>query len=526
MPAIPVLPYHEFPNLRVLLDLLGRCAPDGQHVAARYDDMGRMSAAEAACRRLQILPLVDRAQFQHSVGNRDPRPCLRVSSANWHALSKNVLSMLTGQLRLLFQAFDDWCRLTPVPWGALPLPSRALAAWGTAAGMLALPLETASSYLACRYPANSVMRRQFEPIDDAFRASSYKTRHALGFLITLECGTKYLACHGNDWRSELDSTTARLKHHLRLTIRIGLQLANTGDTNALPDMCWALGCAGEAPLVSKMHGLLQDYMAHTMANAPGPDPVGAQLRQQCAQAYRQLQQGVWQLATNVPRPVSAGPAAGNGAASQWSSVDNPFQSEAPSIDLPTSSRQCIALVLEQIGPHRQAPERGAPKRKREVDDVSGGDRKRYRIGADGQEHAPAIRSEPAGRHAGTLPVTVPVHVFFIESQRMVRAPAPALARMATSSLTNAANSTGHVDPGPDAYDGRLPAPRQRAVAAPADVNGEARDPLTAIRPFSAFRLSMPDQAVERTVQGETRDAAPVFLQVFPIPIFQVRNPWS
>lgn len=525
MPDIAVLPYHEFPNLRVVLDFLGRCAPDGQHLAARYDDAGGLSAAEAACRRLQILPLVDRSQFEHSGGNRDPRPCLRVSASDWHALSKNVLPMLTGQLRLLFQAFDACCGLAPVRWDALPLPSRSLAAWGTAAGMMALPLEAASSYLACRYPANSVMRRKFEPIDDAFRASSYKTRHALGFLLAVDGGTSYLACHGNDWRNELASTTARLKHHVLLTIRLGLQLASTGDTKALPDMCWALGRAGEAPLVSKLHVLLQDYVAHTMANAPGADPLGAQLCQQCAQAYLQLQEGAWQLATNVPPPVSARPVAENGATPQWSSIDDPVQSEAPSIDPATASRQRIASVYEQIGPHRQAPERGAPKRKREVDDVSGGDSKRYRIGADADvpEHAPAIRFEPAGRHAGTLPVTAPVHVVFINSHLMARAPKPDLARMAIGSITN---STHHFDPGPGALDGRLPAPRQRAVAAPADVNRAAGDPWTTIRAFSASRLSMPDQAVERAVQGEAPDAAPVSLQIFPIPIFWGRNPWS
>lgn len=504
MPNIAFLPYHQFPNLRVVLDFLGRCALEGQHMAARYPDARGVSTADAACRQMQILPLVNQLQFQNSDGNRDPRPFLCVSASDWYALSKNVLPMVTGQLRMLFQAVDDANGLTPVPWEALALTGRALAAWGTAAGMIALPLEVASSYLACRYPANSVMRRTFEQIDNVARAGSYKTRHDLGFLVAAEGGANYLACHGKDWRNELASSTTLLKHHLMLTIRLGLQLARAGDTTALPDMCWALASAGEAPLGVKLHGLLQNYMRHIAANAPGRDPLARQLLYQCGDAYLQWQRGGKLLATEVPRPALPVAASGIGVETPLSSIDHRFQS-------------------------------GAPKRKRDVSDVSGGDRKRARIGGEGQDDAPVIRHEPGGTHAGVALVTVPDHVVLMASQAMIRAPKQTLSRMAISSTINSADNSGHIGISPSAFDGGFSVPCQRAVTAPANLHAQSGNQPAAIRPFAAFMLSTPDFGVERTWhgqsrlaprQGETRDAAPASVQIFPIPIFQARSPWS
>jgi hypothetical protein len=56
----------------------------------------------------------------------------------WLALAEGVMPLLAQAWRRRLPATNAALKLVPAPWDALALPHRALAAWGTAAGMIAL----------------------------------------------------------------------------------------------------------------------------------------------------------------------------------------------------------------------------------------------------------------------------------------------------------------------------------------------------------------------------------------------------
>ena len=533
MPYIAPRSYHEFPDLHVVLDFLGGCEREGQQMVARYPDSPALHAAETACRQLGIQPLPDRSV----AGNRDQGRRLCISSSDWRALSKNVLPMLAGQLRLLFKAVDDATALEPLQWDALPLPDRALAAWGTAAGMVALRLQPALSYLACRYPVYAPQRRKLRPIGDAGHASSYRTRHALGFQVAVEDGTQYLACHGDDWRNELALSTALLKHHLTLVMRIGLQLVAAGDTDPLPDMCWTIAQAGKTPVAEKLHALLQTYQEYAAANAPGPDPRRTELLRQCLAGYIQWQHDGRLLAGDAQRTALQPYVAGRGMKPRLQGIADRSGPGAPFTDPDTSSPFHAPAAFGQTSPDRHAPGRHAPKRKRDVEDLSGGDVKRLRIGGNLPDEVPATRNMPTGVPAMPAPTIVPVHIVFLADRTMFQHPGPDLSRVAISAITH---RTDNIETGPGAVDEMIFPLRQRAVTVQADLHEEAANRPAASRPFAAFRLSMPGRTVDRneprrasenlqipepSSEDSTHDPAPATLQPFPVGLFQGRGPW-
>ena len=101
MPYIAPLLYHEYADLHVMLDFLGRCEPDGRQIAAQYQQGRTLHIAQAACSRLALSTLPEHANQE---GNGDTGLRLCMPWSDWHALSTNVLSMLVGELRLLLPA--------------------------------------------------------------------------------------------------------------------------------------------------------------------------------------------------------------------------------------------------------------------------------------------------------------------------------------------------------------------------------------------------------------------------------------
>ena len=298
MPFNSSLQYHEFPDLHVVLDFLGRCDADGETMAVRYQRQHELHAGQNMCRRLNIQPQHAGFTNRHEETDGDLR--LQLTCSDWRALSGKAMIMLTGELRLLFQAVSDAKEIVPIQWHALPLTDNALASWGTAQGMVALPFQAASTYLEARYPVHAPQRRLTVLIDDAGQASRYKNDHVLGFLVAMPDGTRYLACQGDDWRREVASSADLLEHHLSLMLRIGLQRMATGSPSHLSDMCWALGHAGDVPLLVTIDILLRAYVSHSTVHPPGPDPFRAQLVNRCIATYQQ-----WQQESTLPLNSSA-----------------------------------------------------------------------------------------------------------------------------------------------------------------------------------------------------------------------------
>ncbi len=552
MPYIAPRPYHDFPFLHAVLDFLERAELDGQQMVVRYPDLLDLHTAHTACLSLGIQPLV-----QHSApGKSDPRHYLCISSIDWRALSKNVLPMLAGQLRLLTQAVDDVTALAPLQWDALPLADRTLAAWGKAAGMIALHLKAAQAYLECRYPPNAPQRQKLMPISDAAQASRCKTHHALGFLIAAEGGMHYLACHGDDWRNELALSTDLLRHHLTLLMRIGLQLAGCGDNEALPDLCRAFARVGRTLTERNLQAALQAYLDHVAASAPGSDPAAtAALFEHCLASFQQWRQegrlpaGDAPLAAPLPFPLR------QDAQAPSPMIGRPPEQGALSAGHRTSSTFAGPTAFAQ-------PSRGlsassglsAPKRKRDPEDVSGGDMKRFRRGAAGPD-GPAMENEPAGMHQIALPRMVPVHVVFLADWAVGQYPRIGASRRAVSATSHATESAGTA---PGAADAPLLPPPRRVLADRGWRDPPSANRPPASRPFAAFRLSVPDghdgrnqqrragrgpagpvahadglsrrlgeavRARQAPVQDIMHDAAPATLQPFPMALFHDRGPW-
>ena len=288
MPFDSPLQYHEFPDLHVVLDFLGRCDADGDYMVVRYQRQHELHAGQRMCRQLNIQPQHAGFTNRHEETSEDLR--LQLSCSDWRALSGNAMVMLTGELRMLFKAVSDAKEIVPIQWRSLPLTDSALVVWGRVEGMVALPFQAASAYLEARYPVHAPQRRLTVLIDNAGQASRYKNDHVLGFLVAMPDGTRYLACQGDDWRREVASSAALLEHHLSLMLRIGLQRMATGSPSHLSDMCWALGHAGDVPLLVTIDILLRAYVSHNTVHPSGPDPFREQLVDRCIVTYQQWRQ--------------------------------------------------------------------------------------------------------------------------------------------------------------------------------------------------------------------------------------------
>ena len=513
MPHVPVQSYDDFPNRRVVLGFLGRCVPDGQWMSAIYQDASDLHDAEAACRSMDIHPL---AQYFDAVSMDEPRAGrLCMSLSDWNVLAKAVQLMLAGHLRLLFQAVQESTRIVPLPWHALSLSDSAFAEWGKAAGMVALPLQSASAYLECQYPAQSARRQPLEHISGPGHAQSYKTRHVLGFLVTVADGTHYLACHGDDWRDEVASSAQQLDLILTIMMRVGLQMISTGNTEPLPDMCWALERAGTMPALRKLHTLLQAYRTHMQTTSLGPDPhadkTGANLLRQCMLAYicwqdddvgpaRDLQHAPWTTHQVAPGKEAKAPE-GNGAYVRGPSFLEREMNDAPG---PRSAFGAVDMALNPSDP-------SGLKRKRSMDGVSG-EIKRVRVNAGLDAHALGSGQPSAGTHAAR--VVVPVRVIF---------------------MADAAT-----DP-PSAQGGNVPAASHLFTATTTTITTlSLTDRTLQLRPISqhwqeAERFARNGHAVShssppafryfRALAQDQRDApAPATLEPFPTALFQYRGP--
>lgn len=288
MPYVAPLHYHDVPELPALLDFFCKCQPSGQQMAARYGDARKRDLAVALFRRLELHPLhaAPAEPWGGASLAEPPLLSLRLSCPDWNALASSVVSMLAGELRLLFRAADEAARIVPLRWDALPLADQAFAAWGTAAGMVALPLQTASSYLESRYPAKAPERRELITAGDADAAKICRDRHALGFLVATQDGTRYLACHDDDWRKEVASSTYQLGHHLSLLMRTGLQMAQAGNPIALPDMFWALACANSTPWLEHFHSSLLLFHQFIQIMSPADHHFASRALHLCMVSYK------------------------------------------------------------------------------------------------------------------------------------------------------------------------------------------------------------------------------------------------
>lgn len=369
MPNIPTLPYHEFPDLHLILDLLGRCEANAHHMTAWYQDQGSLQAGVAACRRWDIHCLFEGSDYRH--GNADGSQHLRLSCSDWHALAKNVLSMLATELGPLFHAATHAARILPLPWHGLSLPDHALAAWGRAEGMVALPLQDALVFLKCRYPATAPQRRQPARIDDAGEAGSYRSKHALGFMVAAQDGADYLACHPADWCNEVASSNELLRHHLALTLKIGFQLLATGDASPLPAMFQALACAGETPLLLELKALLQTYRERVELRASAPDPLIEALLHESAVTYRE-----WQPDCILTLPCTLRTAPENSIAPAADGVGTAALPGDPDWPGPWPPITGERSAFQRVEPLAPATDIRASARKRVADPSLGGDMKR------------------------------------------------------------------------------------------------------------------------------------------------------
>jgi hypothetical protein len=148
---------HKNPDLQIVLDFLGRCAPDGQQVTAHYQDAHELDAVKAACAAWRVHP-VDIIPALAMYGGEQAPTGLMFEREAWLALAKEAISLLAQELRTRLPAINAALKLVPAPWDTLALPDSALAAWGTTAGMIALPGRTVFDYLGSRYPSESVQR--------------------------------------------------------------------------------------------------------------------------------------------------------------------------------------------------------------------------------------------------------------------------------------------------------------------------------------------------------------------------------
>lgn len=318
MPNSATQLYHKNPDLQVVLDFLGRCAPDAQQVTAHYQEAHELDAVKAACSEWSIHP-VDIMPAPEIQGGEQARPGLVLDREAWLALAEDAMSLLAQELRKRLPAINAALKLVPVPWDALALPDSALAAWGTAADMIALPGRTVFDYLGSRYPVEAAQRGNYAIITDVGRAVACLKNHALGFFLAKE-GTQNFACQRDDWRREMVSGRSLLDEHLALMLKIGLQMLEAGATGQLKALHTVLALAGDAPSLVRLHTLLEIYEDHVASYGAGQNRFRNKLLKNCLDEFGQWQSNYSPMARKAPvvpcRPSSIG------AMREWKWVDS------------------------------------------------------------------------------------------------------------------------------------------------------------------------------------------------------------
>ena len=305
--------YHKHPDLQTVLDFLGRCVPDGAHMVMRHPDAHALETVKAVCAKSNIHPVnifSSRGQGGASLREGRAQTGLMVEREDWLALAGNAMSLLTQELRLRLPAVNAALKLVPGNWEALALADNALAAWGTAEGMIALPRRTVFAYLGSRYPGSAQQRRKYAIVKDAEHAAALRTGDALGFVLE-EGGTQQFACNRADWQREMASAKLLQNDHLSLMLKIGLHMLEAGVTNWLKDMHQVLLLAGEAPTLVKLQTLLETYEQHVASYGPGQNKFRSMLMENCLNEFRQWQTRYSPLDpdgasdTPPPKPMSA-----------------------------------------------------------------------------------------------------------------------------------------------------------------------------------------------------------------------------
>lgn len=289
---------HKNPDLQLVLDFLDRCAPGGQRVHAHYQDAHELDAVKAACAAWRVHPL-DIIPAPEMHGAEQAPPGLMLEREAWLALAEDAISLLAQELRTRLPAINAALKLVPVPWDALVLPDSALAAWGTAAGMIALPGRTVFDYFGSRYPSESAQRGRYAIVRNLEHAAAYRENGAPGFLLAKE-GTQNFACHGDDWRREMASARSLLDEHLSLMLKIGLNMLEAGATGQLKAVHTVLALAGNAPSLVRLQTLLETYEDHVASYGAGQNRFRDKLLQNCLAEFQQWRANCSTVAREAP----------------------------------------------------------------------------------------------------------------------------------------------------------------------------------------------------------------------------------
>jgi acetyltransferase-like isoleucine patch superfamily enzyme len=298
MPNSATQLYHKNPDLQVVLDFLGRCVPDGQQVTAHYRDAHELDVVKAACAAWRVHP-ADIIPAPAMYGRVQASPGLMLDREAWLLLAKEGISLLAQELRRRLPAINAALKLVPVPWDALSLPDSALAAWGTAAGMIALPGRTVFDYFGSRYPSESAQRGRYAIVRDLGHATTYRENGALGFLLAKE-GMQNFACHRDDWRNEMTSARSMLDEHLSLMLKIGLHMLEAGATGQLKALHTVLALAGETPSMVRLQTLLETYEDHVTIYGPGQNRFRDKLLKNCLGEFHQWRTNCSTAAREAP----------------------------------------------------------------------------------------------------------------------------------------------------------------------------------------------------------------------------------
>ncbi|MDB5758490.1 MAG: hypothetical protein JWM30_1779, partial [Burkholderia sp.] len=339
--------YHKNPELQLVLDFLGRCVPDGQQLTAHYQDAHELGAVKAACAAWRVHP-ADIVSAPEMHGDEQASPGLMLDREAWLLLAKEAISLLAQELRIRLPAINAALKLVPAPWDALALPDSALATWGTAAEMIALPGRTVFDYFGSRYPSESAQRGRYAIVRDLEHAAAYRENGALGFLLAKE-GMQNFACHRDDWRKEMASARSLLDEHLLLMLKIGLQMLEAGATGQLKVLHTVLALAGDAPSMVRLQTLLETYEDHVASYGAGQNRFRDKLLKNCLGEFHQ-----WR--TDCSTAAREAPGVGyrhspTASMREWKWIDSDLAAVAAASAEPVP----CALPATAVAPERDAP---------------------------------------------------------------------------------------------------------------------------------------------------------------------------
>ena len=277
--------YRKNPNLQIVLDFLGRCAPEGQHMTAHYRDAQEVDAVRVACTALGLHPENKFPLHAHNgAGKAESRKRhgITFDREDWLALAENAMPSLTRTLCMRLPAINAALNLFPVPWASLA--DGVLAAWGVSAGMVALPVRTVFDYFGTRYPSSARQRGRYAMVRDVGSAATVKENRANGFIFEVD-NTSHFICTADRWQDEVTSARVLLDDHLSLMLKVGLQMLEAGASGHLNQLRQVLSLAGEASSLVRLQTLLETYEDHIESYGPGQNPFRSKLLNNCLGAF-------------------------------------------------------------------------------------------------------------------------------------------------------------------------------------------------------------------------------------------------